>query len=95
MVSYGEFISFKVKRGDTRAADLVKMCPLECVVIVVCCWHSKRSKQEVKSLVRGRLILSKWMLKSPSSIMFGEREDRWVRKEAKSIKKSLFGLVGR
>ena len=67
-----------------------RMCPLACVGIVVCCWHLKLCKQDVKSLVRGRLILSMWILKSPSSIMFGEREDRWVRKAAKSFKKSLF-----
>lgn len=35
-----------------------RVCPLECVGKLICCWHPKLSKQEVKSLVRGRLILS-------------------------------------
>ena len=68
-------------RGVTPEQQIKsRMCPFECVGTEVCCWHPKLSKQEVKSLVRGRLILSMWMLKSPNSIMFGEREDRWVRK---------------
>lgn len=31
----------------------------------------------------------------PSSITLGERVDRWVRRAARSFKKSLFGLGGR
>ena len=58
-------------RGVTPEQQIEsRMCPFECVGTEVCCWHPKLSKPEGKSLVRGRLILSTWMLKSPNSIMF-------------------------
>ena len=37
--------------------------------------NPKLSRQDAKSLVRGRLILSMWILKSPSRITLGERVD--------------------
>lgn len=39
-------------------------------------------------------MLSMWILKSPSIIMFGDSVNRWVSKTAKSFRKSLWGLGG-
>ena len=56
------------------------MCPFECVG---------------KSFVKTLLMLSQWILKSPSNIKFGDTEHRVVRKAGNTCRKALFSLGGR
>lgn len=70
------------------------MWPFECVGESICCCNPKLSRQEENSFVRLLFILSMCILKSPSSITFGDRDNRVAVKSEKSFKKSGFGFGG-
>ena len=83
-------------RGVTPEQQIrSRMCPLECVGKSTCCCSPKLSRHEVKSFVKTLLMLSQWILKSPSNIKFGDTGQRFVRNAENSCRKALFGLGGR
>lgn len=71
-----------------------KMCPLECVGMSIYWCKPKLSRQDIKSLVAEFDVLSMWMLKSPSSSIFGDKSRVSARKLEKSVKTSELILGG-
>lgn len=61
-----------------------RMCPLEWMS--KCCWNPILWRQDVKSLVRGLLMLCIHMWKSSNSIEFGETVDRSAKKTTNIIR---------
>ena len=62
------------------------VCPLIWVGKSVKMWKPELSRQDEKSQVRGRVELSRWILKSPSRITLGEIVERWASRAAISFK---------